>query len=86
MSKRSSELLLNDMFHAIERIEDYTVGIDKSGFLVDLKTADAVVRNLEIVGEAASRLPTEFRNSAPGHPMVKYRWAEEPHRPWLLRN
>ena len=34
-------------------------GLDQQGFIADEKTADAVVRNLEVIGEAAARLPEE---------------------------
>ena len=37
------------------------VGVDRDAFLQDEKTADSVVRNLEVIGEAASRLPPAFR-------------------------
>jgi uncharacterized protein with HEPN domain len=62
MSKRSSELLLDDMQSA-RKIETYVIGLDFDGFLADDKTVDAVVRNFEIIGEAAARLSEEFRNS-----------------------
>ena len=35
--------------------------MDESLFLADEKTIDAVVRNIEIIGEAAKQLPTEFK-------------------------
>ena len=61
MSKRPLQLLLDDMWEAIERIERYTKGITHEMFVHDEKTADAVVRNLEVIGEAANRLPEEFK-------------------------
>lgn len=39
------------------------MGLDENAFSTDRKTQDAVVRNLEIIGEASSRLPDEFRNA-----------------------
>lgn len=38
--------------------------LDRAGFLVDEKTADAVARNLDVLGEAAARLPPEIRSGA----------------------
>ena len=35
--------------------------MDEGSFLADEKTTDAVVRNLEIIGEAAKQLPTDFK-------------------------
>lgn len=61
MSKRPVELLLNDMLDSIDRIEQYTEGMSFESFSNDQKTIDAVARNLQIIGEAASRLPEEFK-------------------------
>lgn len=63
MSNRSPDILLADMLEAIERIESFTVGMDGHAFEQDRKTIDAVVRNCEVLGEAASRLPEDFRKS-----------------------
>jgi uncharacterized protein with HEPN domain len=65
MSKRSLKLLIDDIWESIEKIERYTEGMTRGSFQSDEKTSDAVVRNLEIIGEAAGRLPEEFmdRNS-----------------------
>ena len=65
MSKRSVRLLLDDMLEAAERIERYVGGLDQPGFLADEKTSDAVVRNLEIFGEAAAHVPDDFRARTP---------------------
>lgn len=61
MFKRPIHLLIEDIADAIERIERFTKDFEYEIFLKDEKTTDAVVRNLEIIGEAASRLPNEFR-------------------------
>ena len=65
MSKRSLSLLIEDIWESIEKIERYTKGMTRESFQSDEKTTDAVVRNLEIIGEAAGRLPEDFidRNS-----------------------
>lgn len=63
MSRRSARLLVEDILEAIERIERYTAGLDGAGFVSDEKSSDAVVRNLEIIGEAAAHLPSDFRVS-----------------------
>jgi uncharacterized protein with HEPN domain len=51
------------MLEAIGRIERYTAGLDGAGFVSDEKSSDAVVRNVEIIGEAAAHLPSEFTES-----------------------
>jgi len=47
------------------KILDYTAGLTYDEFIKDSKTIDAVIRNFEIVGEAANRLPVEFKNQFP---------------------
>ncbi len=60
MSKRDVTLLLDDILAAIEKIDRYVAGLDREQFLNDEKSIDAVVRNLEIIGEATRQLPDEF--------------------------
>jgi uncharacterized protein with HEPN domain len=43
------------------KIGRYTAGLDEGSFLRDEKTIDAVVRNLEIIGEAVKQMPAEFK-------------------------
>ncbi|MBN2588566.1 MAG: DUF86 domain-containing protein [Sedimentisphaerales bacterium] len=62
MSNRPIRLLIDDMLEAISRIEQYTQGLSYDIFSNDQKTIDAVVRNLEIIGEAANRLTEEFKD------------------------
>jgi len=62
MSKRDPKLLLDDILEAIEKIQRYTNGISIEDFFEDSKTQDAVIRNFEIIGEAANRLPEEFKH------------------------
>jgi len=52
MSKRRDSDFLRDILEAAHRIESYTEGMTYETFLRDTKTQDAVIRNLEIVGEA----------------------------------
>ena len=61
MSKRDSKLLLADILEAVEKIKKYTSGLTYELFLEDSKTLDAVIRNFEIIGEAANRLPEDFK-------------------------
>lgn len=62
MSNRPHHLLLEDMWESVEKIGRYVAGLSEDAFLSDERTVDAVVRNLEIVGEAASRLPGDIRS------------------------
>jgi uncharacterized protein with HEPN domain len=61
MSRRATPLLVEDIWEAIEKIQRYVAGLDHDAFIKDDKTIDSVVRNLEIIGEAANRLPEDFR-------------------------
>ena len=62
---RDSRVYLEDILEAIRRIRDYTSGYSKERLRSDPRTADAVVRNLEIVGEAVKRLPAALRDRRP---------------------
>ena len=61
MSKRDPELLVKDILEAGQKIIAYTEGQNFEAFITDEKTIDAVIRNFEIIGEAANRLPEEFK-------------------------
>ena len=65
MSKRDVLLLLEDMLESSVKIKNYTVGLDFDSFRKDDKTIDAVVRNFEIIGEAANRIDSKFRQDNP---------------------
>lgn len=65
MSKRDTILLLDDMLQSAQKIKQYTKGLNYESFLSDDKTIDAVVRNFEIIGEAANRINQDFRDSNP---------------------
>ncbi|MDZ7741012.1 MAG: DUF86 domain-containing protein [Bacteroidota bacterium] len=74
---RTYTMYLQDMLTGIERIDNYIAGFNFRQFKQDYKTVDAVIRNFEIIGEAAKNLPEEIKS--------KYRevpWAEM----YLLRN
>lgn len=68
MSKRSDREFLSDILEAIRRVQAYTAGMTFETFLWDTKTQDAVVRNLEIIGEATKRLSDEVRKRYPTVP------------------
>ena len=65
MSERIPKLLLQDISSSIDKISEYTDGLSFPEFLNDSKTIDAVIRNFEIIGEAANRLPEEFKEAHP---------------------
>jgi len=65
MSKRDQILLLEDMLDSAVKIRRYTNDLDFDSFMEDEKTVDAVIRNFEIIGEAANRIDPDFRTKNP---------------------
>ncbi len=65
MSERSETAFLRDIQEAAERILKYTAGMTYDQFWDDTKTQDAVVRNLEIIGEATKNLSPQLRATYP---------------------
>jgi len=65
MSKRKNEDFLKDILEAANRVSIYSDPLKYNEFLKDIKTQDAVVRNIEIIGEAAKSLPIDFREQYP---------------------
>jgi uncharacterized protein with HEPN domain len=70
MSERRQQEYLADMREAIVRIQTYTTAITYGQFLADSKTQDAVIRNIEILGEAAKHVPTTLTRA---HPEIEWK-------------
>jgi uncharacterized protein with HEPN domain len=68
MSKRRDADLIADLSNATQRIGDYLRGMSFREFERDTKTQDAVIRNLEIIGEAVKLLSEEFKRKHPEVP------------------
>jgi len=66
---------LEHIVEAIDRIIVYTNGINEADFMADRKTQDAVIRNLEIVGEAAQNIRQRFPDFVASHPELPWRSA-----------
>jgi uncharacterized protein with HEPN domain len=58
---RDSKIYLDDVSEAIDLIYDFVSGYDFAKFTRDAKTQSAVIRQLEIIGEAVKRLPENVR-------------------------
>ena len=63
---REYRLFLEDMHKACEKVIRYTHDLTREQFTVDEKTFDAVMRDLEIIGEAAKHIPDAVRTQHPG--------------------
>jgi uncharacterized protein with HEPN domain len=71
MSDRDYRSSISDICDSLGFIRDFTIDLDYESFRKDIKTKYAVIRCLEIIGEAVKRLPEEFR-------------AKQNHIPWKV--
>ncbi|MEQ1659748.1 MAG: DUF86 domain-containing protein [Hylemonella sp.] len=75
---RDQQRLLDYLLHileAIERIERYTADVDEMAFLNTPLVQDAVVRNLEVIGEASRNVEQHYPDFARQHPDIPFAFA-----------
>lgn len=70
MSEREWRFYLDDMIGFAEKALAYTNGLDQNGFVASGLNYDATVRNLELMGEAATHIPAKVRDA---HPAIPWR-------------
>lgn len=78
--RSSPQRLVDYLAHiqqAIQRILQYTEDIDQLGFLKSPLIQDAVIRNIEIIGEASNNIQKHFPEFAQAHPEIPLRIAYE---------
>ena len=70
MSKKGREIAdyLEDILEAIGEVETFVTWMTFETFAVDKKTVNAVIRSLEVLGEATKHVPASFRNKHPEIP------------------
>ena len=68
MPPRDWRIRIEDIIEAADAIAGYVQGLSYEEFAGDRKTVDAVVRNLEVIGEAARHVPEEVRARFPELP------------------
>ncbi len=68
---RDYRLYLEDMLECSRKVTRYTHGMSFEQFLADERTFDAVLRNLEVIGEAARNVPDEVKDRYPGTPWAR---------------
>jgi len=71
MPDRKFIFFIEDLLESVDRIEDYIPDQTKETFSEDKKTVDAVIRNLEIIGEACTHIPEDIRERYPEVPWTK---------------
>lgn len=69
--KRDIHVYLADIVECLEKIEEYTQGISEVEFFRNTQIQDAVLRRLEIIGEAVKHLPKRIREKYPSVPWQK---------------
>jgi uncharacterized protein with HEPN domain len=69
--RRTTEYL-GHMLEAIHRINAYVTGLDRVAFDADTRTQDAVIRNLEVIGEAARNIQQHDPDFVAAHPEVPW--------------
>lgn len=65
MPERDWRLRIHDLTVAIDKIERYTVDMSLAEFQADERTVDAVLRNFEVIGEAARHVPEHVAKANP---------------------
>ena len=68
MSKRKPDVYLQDILESIEHIQRFLDGVLEEEFYENIEKQDAVLRRLEIIGEAVKHLPQEIRDNHPDTP------------------
>lgn len=68
MSSKDWRVRVEDMLEAIERVSAYVEGMSRADFVADARTQDAVLRNLEVLGEASKRVPYSIQHRHPDIP------------------
>ena len=79
MSRENKRIIdyLNHILDAIDRIERYVENIDEVGFIENELIQDAVVRNLEVVGEACRNIERDHPDFAEKHQEIPFTYAYE---------
>ena len=62
-TNREWRFYLADMIGFAEKVISYTDGLDQTGFVANGLSYDATLRNLELIGEAATRIPDDIRSA-----------------------
>jgi len=68
MSRKNHKIFLQDILESIERIEQYTMGKTEDEFLDNCEKQDAIMKRLEVIGEAVKNIPKKIKEKYPDIP------------------
>lgn len=66
--KRDFRDYLDDILNSMKEVDEFTKDLTAEKFMGDRKTVNAVIRSLEVIGEAAKKIPEKIRKKYPGIP------------------
>jgi uncharacterized protein with HEPN domain len=66
--ERDWHFYVQDMLEFCERVLDYTAGLDQDSFVANRLPYDATLRNIQLIGEAATHIPAEVQENYPAIP------------------
>lgn len=69
--RKDPKIFIEHILECIKWIENYAKGITKNEFLKSVKTQDAIIRRIEIIGEAVKNIPKDIKDK-----YVDVRWKE----------
>lgn len=69
--KREYKLFIKDIIESINKIQEYLKGITEEQFKKDIKLQDAVIRRIEIIGEATKNIPTSVKQANKDIPWIQ---------------
>jgi len=83
--KKDPKIFLHHILESIEKIEEYTKNLSEQEFLRSSQIQDAIIRRIEIIGEAAKKHPRRTKRKTSTHPMEKNSRNERHPNPRILR-
>lgn len=83
--KKDPKIFIQHIIDSIEKIEEYIKNMSKQEFLNSSQTQDAVIRRIEIIGEAVKNIPEELKEKHPDIPLEKDSRNERHPHPRILR-
>lgn len=74
--KGDYKILIKHILECIEKIETYTKNLTMAKFLNSTQSQDAIIRRIEIIGEASKNIPQEIKKKISSYPLERNSWHE----------